>query len=59
MYGCPAPEGLARPDLAFDVDQPADLERLQHLVEAGNLGMKSTASEVVVVAAKLLGSDRR
>lgn len=55
VYGCPAPTELARPDLRFDVDQPADLERLQRLVDVAALGVGATATDVVAAARKMLG----
>jgi spore coat polysaccharide biosynthesis protein SpsF len=47
IHGCIAPAKLARPELRFDVDVPADLVRLESLVQSGALHLGSTASDVI------------
>lgn len=47
LHGCPAPPDLARPDLRFDVDTPADLARLEDLVTSSGLDVNSTAREIL------------
>jgi len=50
IHGCTAPAVLARPDLRFDVDVPADLFQLESLVQLGALHLESTAFEVVAAS---------
>jgi spore coat polysaccharide biosynthesis protein SpsF len=50
VHGCTAPPELARPELRFDVDEPADLARLRALVESGRVTMNSYAGDIVKAA---------
>ncbi len=47
VHACIAPTLLARPELRFDVDEPADFHRLQTLVSLAGLHVGSAAAEVV------------
>ena len=49
-HACIAPPDLAYPHLRFDVDTPHDLAVLQTLVDAGRLGIDSTAAQIVRAA---------
>lgn len=57
VHGCVAPAELARPELAFDVDEPADLERLQKLIDGSNLSITSSAADVVGEARTMMGKE--
>jgi spore coat polysaccharide biosynthesis protein SpsF len=46
LRAVPAPPALAHPELAFDVDEPADLARLEQLVARG-INFQSPAAQIV------------
>ncbi|NCV88373.1 MAG: hypothetical protein EBW14_21480, partial [Oxalobacteraceae bacterium] len=47
VHGCRAIGVLARPELRFDVDTPADLARLETLVRSGSISLDTTATDIV------------
>jgi spore coat polysaccharide biosynthesis protein SpsF len=50
VYACRAIGALARPELRFDIDTPADLARLETLVSSGSISLDTTATDIVRVA---------
>jgi spore coat polysaccharide biosynthesis protein SpsF len=50
VHACRATGVLARPELRFDVDTPADLARLETLVSSGSISLDTTATDIVRVA---------
>lgn len=53
MHGCTAPRKLARPELQFDIDEPADLNRLRILVNRGDVTLDSSAEDIISIADSL------
>jgi spore coat polysaccharide biosynthesis protein SpsF len=50
VHACRAIGALARPELRFDVDTPADLVRLETLVSSRSMSLTTTAAEILRVA---------
>jgi spore coat polysaccharide biosynthesis protein SpsF len=47
VHTCRATGVLARPELRFDIDTPADLARLETLVSSGSISLDTTATDIV------------
>jgi spore coat polysaccharide biosynthesis protein SpsF len=47
VHACRAIGALARPELRFDIDTPADLARLETLVSRGSISLDTTATDIV------------
>jgi spore coat polysaccharide biosynthesis protein SpsF (cytidylyltransferase family) len=50
VHACRAIGVLARPELRFDVDTPADLARLKALVSSRSVALSTTAADILKVA---------
>ncbi|NCX31604.1 MAG: hypothetical protein EBX18_03650, partial [Actinobacteria bacterium] len=50
VHACRATGVLARPELRFDVDTPADLARLEILASSKSVSLTTTAAEILRVA---------
>lgn len=48
-HACRAPVLLARPELAFDIDEPSDLDRLRTLVVSGPIEVTTSAAQIISI----------